>query len=566
MKSRWFIALAAIIGLAMFPSLSIPVAAAAPTVKLVLGSTGATPWAVGNIAPGNSWTNTVTLSNTGSEDGVVTIWISDIVNGEGVNPEPETGDTAEPGELGDYLILDVSGADLSANFSLPAKINNFPQSTADARHLYVNQLKAFSTLNLQWEWQLPAETGNDVQGDILSFTINYMLEEFPPLPSPCPSPQVGITNTGSSSIFTGFTRSYILAVTNTGAVALSDVVVTDYLPELLSYKSSIPAASYVTGSQISWNLGTLDIGETKEIVAILGGVSSGTAVNIATVTTLEGAASTDSLSIMVLCSPGVHISLIDSSDPVAVGDEFTYTIRVLNQSESNSVHNMTIVGLIPGEAVYLNADGPTPSTIGCNAVRFGTVAVLTPGETVEFHIKVKAIAAGSAVFNATMGWDEFGEPVVSQEGTAIFMPGSPVPANCEVHNLTIGPIQAKPGESTSINYEVVNTGGQSGEFMVEISIPGLLQTSQLIKLEAGQTQAVSLMLPPGNPGTYQVDIGGVKDTFTIGPLPAVLSAPSGIQKVVSYWMIPFILAVIGAAALVYYLVIITMRSRRERLL
>jgi uncharacterized repeat protein (TIGR01451 family) len=236
-----------------------------------------------------------------------------------------------------------------------------------------------------------------------------------------PAPEVTISKTGPSGIFTGFTRSYNLTVTNTGAVALTDVVVTDYLPALLSYKSSTPAGT-VAGSQISWNLGTLNIGETKEIVAILGGVKSGTAVNTATVTTHEGVTATDSLNITVLGAPGATMSLIDSSDPVAVGDQFTYTIKVLNQSEANDLHNMTIVGLIPGEMVYVSADGPTSFTVAGQEVRFGPVATLKPGETVEFHIKVKATTAGSAVFNATMRWAEFGEPIVNQEGTTVFKP------------------------------------------------------------------------------------------------------------------------------------------------
>jgi uncharacterized repeat protein (TIGR01451 family) len=116
------------------------------------------------------------------------------------------------------------------------------------------------------------------------------------------------------------------------------------------------------------------------------------------------------------------MSLIDSSDPVAVGDTFTYTIKVLNQSESNSLHNMTIVGLLPSEMVFISADGPSAFTVVGQEVRFGALATLTPGQTVEFHIKVKATVAGPAVFNATMHWDEFGESIVNQEGTTVFKP------------------------------------------------------------------------------------------------------------------------------------------------
>ncbi|MDO8491373.1 MAG: HD domain-containing phosphohydrolase, partial [Dehalococcoidia bacterium] len=462
-----------------------------------------------------------------------------------------------------------------------------------------------------------------------------------------------------------------------------------------------------------------------------------------TVTTREGVTSTDRLTISVLGAPGAHMALIDSSDPVAVGDQYTYTIKVLNQSTANDIHNMTIVAVVAEETAYISADGVTSFTVAGREVRFGPVAELKPGATVVFHVKVKGTSPGAAVFNATMRWDEFGDAIVGQEGTTVFKPessrsvqfvslggtttlgvlpdssttksyvanffenkltlqldvdtkialsngqppeqievkiaetgfpsgdgkvivspvyqisagydaggnyrevsfdrpvtmtlrydpaavsqdgtlvhiayfeGNPnqpeadwvrldyppgyvpeagrvsgvlrhlslfavmaepapyppppatvppqaAPANFEVRNLTVSPAQAKPGESISINCEVINTGGQSGEFTLRINIPGLLQTSQLITLEAGQTQAVSLTLPPGNPGTYQVDIGGTKSTFTIGTLAPVVAAPSGIQKVMAVWPIPAILAVIGAAALVYCIVIIVMRRRKYR--
>ena len=77
--------------LGFFPS---PVQAAPVTVDLVLGGTGATPWVLDDIRPGSSGIETVELHNAGSQDGFVTIWISDIVSVEGSNPESETGSGA----------------------------------------------------------------------------------------------------------------------------------------------------------------------------------------------------------------------------------------------------------------------------------------------------------------------------------------------------------------------------------------------------------------------------------------------------------------------------------------
>ncbi|GAI80557.1 unnamed protein product, partial [marine sediment metagenome] len=124
--ARFF--LAVIIGLVLAGSLPAPVHAADP-VDLMLGGEGATSWNIENIMPCDSGVKTITLHNAGTEDGFVTIWVSDIVSSEGANPESETGDTSEPGELIDYLLFNLSSIPsnrLSTSLSLPTTLDNFP--------------------------------------------------------------------------------------------------------------------------------------------------------------------------------------------------------------------------------------------------------------------------------------------------------------------------------------------------------------------------------------------------------------------------------------------------------
>src|SRR3990170_4120721 len=124
------IGLALIVALTLVCSLPITTKAQGAAVDLVLGGEGATSWQATNIKPGDSGTSTTTLHNAGYMDGTVTIWISNIVNTEGTNPESETGDTAEPGDLGAYLLLSISCSRLMTNISLPTKIDNMPQSVS----------------------------------------------------------------------------------------------------------------------------------------------------------------------------------------------------------------------------------------------------------------------------------------------------------------------------------------------------------------------------------------------------------------------------------------------------
>ena len=158
-------------------TMSAPVKAAPGPIDLELDATGYTPFAIGNIIPGDRGSKTVELRNVGTEDGLVYIWLSDIIDSEGLNPDSETGDTSGDGELGEYLLLDIDTTGLSTNLGLPATVDDFPTSSTDLKFIKVISLKAGETRILDWYWSLPYDTGNMVQGDELSFTINYHLRE-----------------------------------------------------------------------------------------------------------------------------------------------------------------------------------------------------------------------------------------------------------------------------------------------------------------------------------------------------------------------------------------------------
>ena len=97
---------------------------------------------------------------------------------------------------------------------LPTTVDRLPPTASGwPTYLRVTPLNVGDTVSLDWQWKLPIETGNDVQGDVLSFTINYLLEGFPPaspavgvISSPAPPP--GTTDVRGIVTTTGrFTRS-----------------------------------------------------------------------------------------------------------------------------------------------------------------------------------------------------------------------------------------------------------------------------------------------------------------------------------------------------------------------
>ena len=228
MKSRWFLITVVILILALFSSLSLPVAAAAPTVKLALGGSGATGWNIGGIKPGDHGTQLITVMNSGTETGDLTIWVSNIVNTEGTNPkfEPSPGS----GDLGTYLYFTIVSSRMTSNIAMPSLVNSLPQSAGENHYIKVLSLAAGETISINWNWSLPSTTGNIVQGDSLSLTINYAIEEISQLPAPpepistpCVTPPTPITPVATST-------PCVIPPTPTSPIPPSTPVVTPLTP------------------------------------------------------------------------------------------------------------------------------------------------------------------------------------------------------------------------------------------------------------------------------------------------------------------------------------------------
>jgi predicted ribosomally synthesized peptide with SipW-like signal peptide len=125
---------------------------------------------VENIKPGDASGAPVAVGvkNAGSLGGTLKLRATDILDEEGDNPASETGDTDEPGELSRYLRL---AASLGA---LPPASGTLDDLTAP---VVLGTLEPGAEDEVNISWFLPPETGNDVQGDRVRFTIEFILEQ-----------------------------------------------------------------------------------------------------------------------------------------------------------------------------------------------------------------------------------------------------------------------------------------------------------------------------------------------------------------------------------------------------
>jgi len=132
---------------------------------------------LGSLAPGDSGTITYTLNNAGSIDGYLDLQGIGVVNTEGTNPESETGDIAEPGELSDniYVTVTLGTSELYTGL-LSGIASDYNANVA---------LAAGGTTTLTIAWvvdkdnvtPLGEDVGNDIQGDIATVGLTIELAQ-----------------------------------------------------------------------------------------------------------------------------------------------------------------------------------------------------------------------------------------------------------------------------------------------------------------------------------------------------------------------------------------------------
>lgn len=232
-------------------------------------------------------------------------------------------------------------------------------------------------------------------------------------------PSISVTKSGPANIGVGSTATYTITVKNNGDVALTNVALTDLVPSGMSYLASVPPGTS-SGSQVTWNLGLLGIGQIRTVSLVLSGDSVGSWTDRATADCDQGVTSTASATTGVIV-PSLAVTVVDTIDPVAVGSQTKYVVTVTNEG-SVAAHNIRIEGTLDVKEGFVSAiaSPAVPFSVAGQVVTFDPVAVLNAGASTTYSITVTALAAGSAVCEFEVTFAEFGVPVPVEEGTTLF--------------------------------------------------------------------------------------------------------------------------------------------------
>jgi hypothetical protein len=99
--------------------------------------------------------------------------------------------------------------------------------------------------------------------------------------------------------------------------------------------------------------------------------------------------------------------------------------------------------------------------------------------------------------------------------TIVAEPVEPAPAPSRVGNLEIVPIRVKPREIVNVFAEVTNNGHTTSSFSPVLKVRGIVEAVKEVTLASGQRQKVGFIVLRDKPGVYDVDLEGLKGSFTV---------------------------------------------------
>lgn len=228
---------------------------------------------------------------------------------------------------------------------------------------------------------------------------------------------IDVVKEGTPMQFVGKKASYTITATNTGDVPLTDVVVKDTVPS--QNKLLTAPGAQINGNTATWTT-SLGAGESKSFELTVLGLQGGTYCNQVSASSAEyGLSGSDEACTEWRGYPALLIEVIDTEDPLPVGEQTTYVIQITNQGTAQDT-NVALNVALPSQLKVVSAAGDTQGTISGNNVSFAPYPVLEAKEIIEFRVVVEAVSEGDARFKANMKSDLLRSPVPEEEATQVY--------------------------------------------------------------------------------------------------------------------------------------------------
>ena len=255
-------------------------------------------------------------------------------------------------------------------------------------------------------------------------------------------PLLAIQQSGPTKCLVRAEPVYEIAITNPGTAGTDPLAVWAVLPEGLEFVSATDAGTISANRTVAWRLPALAAGGSRTLTLKLRASAPTESTIRTTVQTVPAGSETPGNGMGVVSAghqalavkplearaetaikaegvPALRFEVTDVEDPVEVGKEAIYEIKVMNQG-TGPCTGVQVVAELPEGCVIAGASGTTTARGSGQQVVFDPIAEFgVKGEAV-YRVQIKGTQAGDARFRVRLTCNEVRTPVVKEENTRFF--------------------------------------------------------------------------------------------------------------------------------------------------
>lgn len=231
-------------------------------------------------------------------------------------------------------------------------------------------------------------------------------------------PTLQISKIGPEREYLGRKVDYTITVTNTGDSPATNTILEDRVPAGVT-NIIVSDGGRVEGDSVTWDLGTIGIDRSRNVMVSYIPARAGTFSSQATALATCAEGVTASVDTSIKGVPAILLEVVDLSDPIEVGQDETYLITVTNQGTEADT-NILIKCFVEDNMKYISSSGATKEAFANGAITFEPVDVLDPGEKASWKVIVRATGVGDVRFKVTMNSDQLGRDVEETEASRFY--------------------------------------------------------------------------------------------------------------------------------------------------
>lgn len=232
------------------------------------------------------------------------------------------------------------------------------------------------------------------------------------------APELHVSLTGPSRRFLERQATYNLEISNVGTDDATNVELSVQLDRGFTFvKTDFEGQYDSTRHAVFWSLPALPVGQSGKVPLTLLPVEEGNRVLRTEATADLGIKTMAESQVEVASLAELTFSINDTADPIEIGGETIYEIRISNTGSRDDTNVKVALQLPPGLQLVEQGDF-TPQ--GQGIIAFSPRALLKANDEMVYRVKAQGIAAGRHLVKAIVTSDQSNVPVTKEESIMVY--------------------------------------------------------------------------------------------------------------------------------------------------